>query len=151
MALMGADAPARSHEEHLIKPLTAFRPKLFVGSLLTGLVMALLFWSWGYQKDMKVVWGNYDIMDEDGPVPLVGTKEYKVEICKTHPFLCGEEGAQIIEKDIEDGVNTVVIAACSPRANYSIFSFDPQFRNKALFVLEPFEFLVDPLERNNGI
>jgi len=55
----------------------------------------------------------------------VATKEYKVEICKTHPFLCGKEGAQLIAKDIEDGVNTVVIAACSPRAQQEIFSYDP--------------------------
>ena len=54
----------------------------------------------------------------------VATKEYKVEICKTHPFLCGKEGAQLIAKDIEDGVNTVVIAACSPRAQQEVFSYD---------------------------
>ncbi|MBW1933770.1 MAG: CoB--CoM heterodisulfide reductase iron-sulfur subunit A family protein, partial [Deltaproteobacteria bacterium] len=55
----------------------------------------------------------------------VATKENNVEICKTHPFLCGKEGAQLIAKDIEDGVNTVVIAACSPRAQQEIFSYDP--------------------------
>lgn len=55
----------------------------------------------------------------------IATKEYKVAICKTHPFLCGEEGAQLIGKDIEDGVNTVVIAACSPRAKQEVFSYDP--------------------------
>jgi len=55
----------------------------------------------------------------------IATKEYKVEICKTHPFLCGEEGAQLIGKDLEDGVNTVVIAACSPRAKQEVFSYDP--------------------------
>jgi quinone-modifying oxidoreductase subunit QmoB len=53
----------------------------------------------------------------------VATKEYKVEIVKTHPFLCGKEGVALIKKDIEDGVNTVVIAACSPRVNYDVFSF----------------------------
>ena len=68
MAMLGAQAPARSHEENLIKPLTTFRPKLFVGSLLTGLVMALLFYSWGYQIfndigvsgiNRPVFWGFY--------------------------------------------------------------------------------------------
>ena len=54
----------------------------------------------------------------------VATKEYKMEICKTHAFLCGKEGAQLITKDIEDGVNTVVIAACSPRVNQDIFNYD---------------------------
>lgn len=55
----------------------------------------------------------------------VVTKEYKVGICKTHPFLCGEEGAQRIRRDIEDGVNTVIIAACSPRVNHNVFSYSP--------------------------
>lgn len=65
---VGAAAAARSHEEHLIKPLTAFRPKLFVGSLITGLLVALLFYSWGYQIfndigvagiNRPVFWGFY--------------------------------------------------------------------------------------------
>ena len=54
----------------------------------------------------------------------VATKEYKIELVKTHPFLCGEEGAELLKKDIEEGVNTVIIAACSPRVNYDVFSFD---------------------------
>jgi quinone-modifying oxidoreductase subunit QmoB len=44
---------------------------------------------------------------------------------KTHPFLCGKEGIELIEKDIAgDGINTLVIAACSRRVNYDVFSFD---------------------------
>jgi hypothetical protein len=46
------------------------------------------FWSWGLQDDMKVKWGNYDIVDEDGIVPVVGTKAYKdymVAFIKKHP------------------------------------------------------------------
>ena len=35
------------------------------------------FWSWGLQEDYKVVWGNYDQKDEDGPTPAVGTDAYK--------------------------------------------------------------------------
>jgi hypothetical protein len=34
-------------------------------------------WSWGLQSDRKSRWGNYDIDDEDGPVPAVGTEAYK--------------------------------------------------------------------------
>lgn len=68
MAVIGAKSVARSHEENLIRPLTAFRPKLFIGSLLTGLVMAVLFYSWGYQIfndigvagiNRPVFWGFY--------------------------------------------------------------------------------------------
>jgi len=45
--------------------------------------------------------------------------------CKTHPFLCGKEGIELINKDIKDkGVNALVIAGCSRRVNFDIFSFD---------------------------
>ncbi|HBV89303.1 MAG TPA: heterodisulfide reductase subunit A [Desulfosporosinus sp.] len=55
----------------------------------------------------------------------VATKEGKVPVCKTHPFLCGAEGVALIKNDIEaEGVNTVLIAACSPRVNYDVFEFD---------------------------
>jgi quinone-modifying oxidoreductase subunit QmoB len=43
---------------------------------------------------------------------------------KTHPCLCGEEGVAFLKKEIEDGVNTLVLAACSSRVNYDIFRFD---------------------------
>ncbi|PKL52415.1 MAG: heterodisulfide reductase subunit A [Nitrospira bacterium HGW-Nitrospira-1] len=57
---------------------------------------------------------------------LVATKEYKVPICKTHPALCGEEGVSLINQDIEtEGVNTIVIAACSGRVKYDVFDFGP--------------------------
>jgi len=55
----------------------------------------------------------------------VATKEGKVPVCKTHPFLCGPEGVALIKNDIEtEGVNTLLIAACSPRVNYDVFEFD---------------------------
>ena len=44
---------------------------------------------------------------------------------KTHPFLCGKEGVELIKKGIaEDGYNTLVIAACSRRVNYDVFKFE---------------------------
>lgn len=56
----------------------------------------------------------------------VATKEGKVPVCKSHSFLCGPEGVAQIKSDIEnEGVNTVVIAACSPRVNYDVFDFGP--------------------------
>jgi quinone-modifying oxidoreductase subunit QmoB len=54
----------------------------------------------------------------------VATKEGKVPVCKSHSFFCGEEGLALIKSDIEsEGVNTIVIAACSPRVNYDVFEF----------------------------
>jgi len=56
----------------------------------------------------------------------VATSEYKVPVCKTHPALCGTEGASLITQDIEkEGVNTVVIAACSRRVKTDVFAYDP--------------------------
>jgi len=55
----------------------------------------------------------------------LATKEYKVPVCKIHATLCSEEGVNLIKKDMEgEGVNTVVIAACSPRVKYDVFEFD---------------------------
>jgi len=53
----------------------------------------------------------------------VVTGEMSME-CKTHDCLCGAEGRALIEKDInDDGVNTVVIGACSPRVMKNEFDF----------------------------
>ena len=56
----------------------------------------------------------------------LASSKYKVPVCKNHPMLCGEEGSSLIRSDIEkEGVNTVVIAACSPREKTNVFSYDP--------------------------
>lgn len=54
----------------------------------------------------------------------VAKSEFKQE-CKTHPFLCGKEGVDMIKADIGGGVNTVVIAGCSSRVKYEEFRFGP--------------------------
>ncbi|MBU0730707.1 MAG: hydrogenase iron-sulfur subunit [Proteobacteria bacterium] len=44
--------------------------------------------------------------------------------CKTHAALCSADGRALIENDINsDGVNTVVIGACSPRVMQDEFNF----------------------------
>jgi len=44
---------------------------------------------------------------------------------KTHPILCGKEGIDFLKKEIdENGVNSLVIAACSRRVNFDVFKFD---------------------------
>jgi molybdopterin-containing oxidoreductase family membrane subunit len=59
---------AGAHEEVLVRPVSTFRPKLFLGSLATGLLVGLLFYSWGYQIvndigvagiNRPVFWGFY--------------------------------------------------------------------------------------------
>ncbi|HDM09533.1 MAG TPA: CoB--CoM heterodisulfide reductase iron-sulfur subunit A family protein, partial [Desulfobacteraceae bacterium] len=59
-----------------------------------------------------------------GKLSEIATDDYSIPICKEHPFLCGPEGVELIKKDIEgEGVNTIIIAACSPRVNYDVFNF----------------------------
>ncbi len=42
---------------------------------------------------------------------------------KIHNALCSREGVEMIKKDIEGGVNAVVICACSPRVKQEVFNF----------------------------
>lgn len=55
----------------------------------------------------------------------VAMEEYGISV-KTHTSFCGKEGTAIIKKDMDDeGVNTIILAACSPRAKLDVFSYDP--------------------------
>jgi len=61
-------------------------------------------WSWGVQTDMKVVWGNYDLIDEDGPEPLVGTdayKQYMIDFVAAHPDQMPSEMKQVPDVDVD--------------------------------------------------
>jgi quinone-modifying oxidoreductase subunit QmoB len=52
------------------------------------------------------------------------TGQVKEDQIKIHDILCSPEGIQFIKNDIKkDGVNTVIIAACSPRVKYEEFDF----------------------------
>ena len=67
--------------------------------------------------------GIGDALDVDA-LCNIGTDEFNIPICKTHDKLCGEEGINLIKADIEgEGVNSIVIAACSPRVMYDVFDF----------------------------
>jgi quinone-modifying oxidoreductase subunit QmoB len=65
--------------------------------------------------------GIGDALDFDALSGIV-SKEMSME-CKTSPCLCSAEGRSVIAKDIEGGVNTVVIGACSPRVMTQEFDF----------------------------
>ncbi|MBU0482463.1 MAG: hydrogenase iron-sulfur subunit [Proteobacteria bacterium] len=44
--------------------------------------------------------------------------------CKTHEALCGAAGREMIQSDMDnDGVNTIVVGACSPRVMQDAFDF----------------------------
>lgn len=63
--------------------------------------------TWGIKEvqNHKVPWGNYDIKDEDGAVPTMGTDEYK-EYMKTmmaaHPDQFPTELTQIPQPTVEE-------------------------------------------------
>lgn len=56
----------------------------------------------------------------------IAKNSYRAAVVKTAPFLCSQEGTQLIKDDINnEGINTIVIAACSARVNTDAFDFDP--------------------------
>ena len=66
--------------------------------------------------------GIGDVLDMEELCAVTEEKSFPV---KTHPFLCGKEGVELIKKDIDDeGINTLVIAGCSRRVNFDIFKFE---------------------------
>ena len=51
--------------------------------------------------------------------------EEGASLCRSHSNLCSKEGVDIIKKDIKDeGVNSIIIAACSNRVMYDVFNFE---------------------------
>ena len=54
----------------------------------------------------------------------VVTREAKLQGVKEHDILCSPEGLEMIKQDIADeGVNCLLIAACSPRVKFEEFDF----------------------------
>ena len=55
----------------------------------------------------------------------VATGECHAAVCRTHTALCGAEGRKLIAADLDAGaVDTVVVAACSPRFKPEEFNFN---------------------------
>ena len=68
--------------------------------------------------------GIGDALDVEG-LAGIATKEGKAAVCKTHACLCSEEGLALINGDISgEGLDGVVIAACSPRVKVEEFTFE---------------------------
>ncbi len=56
----------------------------------------------------------------------MASSELHASVCREAPVLCGQAGVEMIRRDLQDGiVDTVVIAACSPRVMTDVFSFPP--------------------------
>ncbi len=68
----------------------------------------------------------------------------KIPIVKSHFALCGKEGVELIKSDIAtEGVNTIIVAACSPRIKFEEFNFPGclvervPLRELAIWIQEP--------------
>ncbi|NNK56444.1 MAG: FAD-dependent oxidoreductase [Desulfofustis sp.] len=65
--------------------------------------------------------GIGDALDMDALAEVV-TGEMSMD-CKTADCFCGTDGRALIEADVGEGVNTVVVGACSPRVMKNEFDF----------------------------
>ena len=55
----------------------------------------------------------------------IAKRDGKAQVVQQHDFLCSEDGVKMIQNDIDnEGVNRVVIAACSRRAKNEAFNFE---------------------------
>ena len=60
-----------------------------------------------------------------GELATIAKREGKAGVVHEHDFLCNAEGVAMIQNDIDnEGVNRVVIAACSRRAKTEAFNFE---------------------------
>ncbi|MGB5340363.1 MAG: hydrogenase iron-sulfur subunit [Gammaproteobacteria bacterium] len=60
-----------------------------------------------------------------GQLATIAEREGKAKLVREHEFLCNAEGVAMIQNDIDtEGVNKVVIAACSRRSKNEAFNFD---------------------------
>ena len=59
-----------------------------------------------------------------GQLETTAKRDGKMQECKQHEMLCSKEGVQMIRDDIDNnGVNHIMIAACSRRAKMEAFNF----------------------------
>jgi quinone-modifying oxidoreductase subunit QmoB len=55
---------------------------------------------------------------------LKGAAEEEGFKAQTHPILCSPDGVDFLKKEIEGGINTLVLCACSRRVNFDTFRFE---------------------------
>ena len=60
-----------------------------------------------------------------GELATIAEREGKANLVREHEFLCNAEGVAMIQNDIDnEGVNKVIIAACSRRSKNEAFNFE---------------------------
>jgi quinone-modifying oxidoreductase subunit QmoB len=75
--------------------------------------------------------GIGDVLDV-ATLEKVAKKEGKMQVVKSHAFLCSTDGVKMISDDIEqEGVTHLCIAACSRRAKAEAFSFPSTSMSRA--------------------
>ena len=57
----------------------------------------------------------------------VAKEDSRVSVCRSHSFLCSEEGVAQIKEGTQSGVSSLVISACSGRFHSQTFAFDSCF------------------------
>ncbi len=68
--------------------------------------------------------GIGDALDAEA-LSNLATSEFKVASCKLSPILCSAEGLSLMRQDIDGaGIDTLVVAACSPRVMTDAFTFE---------------------------
>jgi quinone-modifying oxidoreductase subunit QmoB len=73
----------------------------------------------------------------------------KPAVCRVHPFLCGADGLRLIREDLAgEGINAVVIAACSPRMKADAFTFDPRITLERVNIREHVAWCQPPGDEN---
>jgi quinone-modifying oxidoreductase subunit QmoB len=55
---------------------------------------------------------------------LTGIADEEGLTAKSHPIMCSPEGVDFLKKEIDGGINTLVLCACSRRVMQDVFSFD---------------------------
>ena len=78
-----------------------------------------------------------------------GTEDFTIDVSKDHPCLCGAEGLELIKKDIADeGINTIIIGACSYRVNYDVFNFGQSVVVERVNLREQVAWVMPPGDEN---
>ncbi|MBW2708796.1 MAG: hydrogenase iron-sulfur subunit [Deltaproteobacteria bacterium] len=78
-----------------------------------------------------------------------GTEDFTIDVSKDHSCLCDAEGVALIKKDIADeGINTVIIGACSYRVNYDVFNFGQSIVVERVNLREHVAWVMPPKEEN---